>query len=69
MSGTVPKEYRNLAKQAKAAGWRIEVTGREHLRWTSPEGKVVFSSGTPSTQASRRALAGWLRRAGLELNR
>jgi hypothetical protein len=69
VSGQIHKEYRPIAAQAVAAGWTISFTKNNHLRWTSPSGKVVFSGGSPS---DRRALYNhvmMLRRNGLEISR
>lgn len=41
------KEYRDVARQAMADGWRIEKSGK-HVRWTAPNGKVTFTSLTCS---------------------
>jgi hypothetical protein len=43
----IPDHLRLLAKQARAEGWTIEVTGKGHLRWTSPRGQAVMTGSTP----------------------
>jgi hypothetical protein len=45
----VPKEYAGLARSARRQGWKITRTGSNHLRWTNPEGRSVFTPATPGT--------------------
>lgn len=47
------KDFRQLIKKAEAQGWQVGQTNGGHLRWVSPEGKVVFSAFSPS---DRRAV-------------
>lgn len=69
MSGVkIPEPFRGLAGQAKDAGWTIEVTDNTHLRWRSPDGKIVISGSSPSDVRAPAALASELRRAGLAVN-
>ncbi len=69
MSGTIHKELQPLAKAAREAGWTIEVTKGNHLRWTSPDGQRVTCAMTPSSHRTRVYVARDLRRAGLDLPR
>ena len=62
----VPKALRPLAAKAKAQGWRIELTGRTHLRWLPPSGRPVTTASTMHDHRSVRDIRASLRRAGLE---
>jgi hypothetical protein len=42
------KEIRKLIRQYRRLGWTISVAGSGHIRWASPQGRVVVSSATPS---------------------
>lgn len=64
----IPEQFRSLADQAKDAGWTIEVTDNAHLRWRSPDGKIVISGSSPSDRRSADALTSNLRQAGLVVN-
>lgn len=44
----------NLVTEAEAAGWTVTHTRGGHLRFTHPDGHVVYGSGTPSDQRSVR---------------
>lgn len=61
----IPSDYRPLAKLARDAGWTITFTRKNHLAWTSPDGKTVFSPSTPSDYRSLPRVISKLRRAGL----
>lgn len=68
MSKDGSRVLREWAEKAARAGWRVTRTRNSHLKWQSPDGKVVFSAGTPG--AGRRSLENTrsdLRRAGLEI--
>lgn len=64
----IPESYRDWAKAARKQGWKIARTRHNHLAWTPPGGRTVFTPGTPSSCAggSLRVKAK-LRRAGLEV--
>ena len=68
MSPRIPKSYRALAKLARQEGWQITVCGSGHLRWTSPDGRAVFSPESPGDCAGRSVynVRAKLRRAGLD---
>ena len=60
------KDFTALARLARAAGWRVETTNGNHMRWVPPVGGTIYSSSSPSDWraiAKHRAL---LRRAGLD---
>lgn len=63
----VPRELRGLARAAQQAGWTIRLTGGDHLRWESPDGTVVHSSGSPSDRREFMNVRSRLRRAGLDV--
>lgn len=42
------KEMNQLVALAEQQGWTVEKTKNNHLRWTSPAGRNVFSPSTPS---------------------
>lgn len=45
--GGMPKDWRQLARDAMTRGWTLEQTRGNHVRWTHANG-VVHSSLTPS---------------------
>lgn len=53
---------RDLIRDALAAGWEIERTGSNHLKFRR-NGKMVIASGTPSDHRAIRNIATDLRRA------
>lgn len=60
-------DRRELLKAAEKAGWKIEKRRRGHLKLTSPDGDIVFTSSTPSDWRGTLNLASHLRRLGLEV--
>jgi hypothetical protein len=64
-SPSIPREYRWLARRAKAAGWQISRTRGGHLAWKPPKGPTLFSPCTPSDRRSLNNFARKLARAGL----
>lgn len=61
------KRARPLVRAALAQGWRVEVTGGNHLRLLPPHGRPVFMAATPSDHRSVLNARATLRRAGLEV--
>jgi predicted RNA binding protein YcfA (HicA-like mRNA interferase family) len=59
------KEVAELVRRARAHGWVVQKTRGGHLRWKSPDGKVVFSGSTPSDVRAVRNIRSSLRRMGL----
>jgi len=58
----VPKHLKQAARRARAEGWTIELTGRNHLRWKPPRGRAVITGSTPqrnghSPRNEQRSLA------------
>lgn len=66
---SIPREYRWLARRARAAGWRITRTKGGHLAWKPPRGRTIFGSRTPSDHRALANLARELARAGLNTRR
>lgn len=58
------RDVQDLAKQAQAAGWRVEQTRNGHLRFLGPNGQIVICSGTPSDCRSVKNTRAQLRRGG-----
>lgn len=63
----IPKEYRSLAKVARAQGWTIGPTNGGHLVWEAPGGGKVFTPSTPSDFRSLPNVIRKLKHKGLEL--
>lgn len=75
-SGNVPVQRRALGKMlrplwdaATAQGWRVELTGANHVRWLSPdpEAAPIVTALTPSSQRTMLNVRAQLRRAGLKV--
>jgi hypothetical protein len=62
----IPRDLRQLARRAEAAGWIITLTGSNHLAWKPPSGQTVFCPSTPSDHRSVQNVIGKLKRAGLK---
>lgn len=60
-------EYGPLVEAALAAGWRLDRTGGNHLKLTSPEGQAVFFPSSPSDWRGARNLRSTLRGFGLKI--
>lgn len=58
-------DFRELAQEARAQGWRVEET-RGHLKWLGPNGGVVISSSTPSDRRAIKNHVALLRRWGFK---
>lgn len=62
------KEYRPLVKDARKQGWKIDLTGNNHLRFWPPHGgPPVITSNTPSDGRAKKNLIAALRRGGLTI--
>lgn len=59
-------QMRKVYKALKDQGWTWETTGGGHLKFTSPEGEIVFASATPRSARSFKDFVCDLRRRGLE---
>jgi hypothetical protein len=62
------KDLRALARRAVAQGWRLEYTGKGHIRWLPPdEGRPpIYSASTPGRGRGYQNFRAALRRHGLE---
>lgn len=65
--GTLPRDLRKIAAQAREQGWQVEMTRKSHIKFVPPQGELVYSSGTPSDRRAQLNLVSRLRRQGLEL--
>jgi predicted RNA binding protein YcfA (HicA-like mRNA interferase family) len=61
------KETKAMVKVARSQGWDVKITGGGHLKFVSPEGKMVFAPSTPSCRRGRLNSRAQLRRAGLKI--
>lgn len=60
------KDLKPLMKRAKAAGWSIERTRADHLKWIPPQGGMpYFSCSTPSDKRAIRNIESGLAKMGL----
>lgn len=64
-AGGTTRDFRQVVRIAKAQGWRVEFTKKNHVRFLSPTGQMVVTSGTPSDHRTVANLIGQLRRQGL----
>ncbi|NJN35833.1 MAG: hypothetical protein HC794_00780 [Nitrospiraceae bacterium] len=60
-------DMKPVAAIALRAGWTITINGKGHLKWKSPEGKMVVTAATPKGRQSVYNARKDLRRAGLVL--
>lgn len=58
------KETKQIIKDATNQGWTVTMTNGNHLKWTAPNGKVVFSALTGSDRRGILNLKSQLRIAG-----
>jgi hypothetical protein len=64
---SVPDYLKQWKKLAVSLGWSVTITRRRtHWRWTNPEGKSTFTSGSPGG-ARRENMRAQLRRLGLPI--
>lgn len=61
----IPRDMCPLAERARAQGWPVAWCPGGHLRWSSPAGALVYSSGSPSDWRAVHKLRADLRRHGL----
>jgi predicted RNA binding protein YcfA (HicA-like mRNA interferase family) len=48
MGLTPNKDLNQLIERAEKQGWVVTVRNNNHLKWTAPNGGVVFTGFTPS---------------------
>lgn len=61
----VPEALRDAARVAVKGGWTVTLRPSGHLAWTSPRGRTVCTSVTPSDRRTTLNELSRLRRAGL----
>lgn len=60
-------DMKELEREAKRQGWKVQHSGSNHLRWTPPHGRAVMTSLTPSNNYAINMIERDLKRAGLKL--
>ncbi len=65
-SGFSDKRYRVLARLAEKRGWTVEMRRNNHVRWTSPDGRIAHTVLTASDHRSFLNDRAKLRRLGLD---
>lgn len=61
------KRFKELVREAERQGWVVTTTGGGHLKWTGPEGGLVFTPSTPSDVRALKNATADLRRNGLQV--
>lgn len=59
------KEIEKIARTARKQGWTVEVTGGNHLKFTSPSGARVYGGLTACGPGVKKFMSA-LRKAGLQ---
>ncbi len=49
----INKDLEPMARLARRQGWDVAITARNHVRWTSPDGHVLYSGLTMSSTTAR----------------
>jgi len=63
----IPKDFRPMVDAALAAGWTISTAASGHVKWKSPEGKMVVTSCSSVNRRGVRNARSDLRRMGLDI--
>jgi predicted RNA binding protein YcfA (HicA-like mRNA interferase family) len=66
-SSDARKKFKKLAKRARKKGWVVEPSGGGHLRWSHPDGGLVFSSASPSCPFAVKKVEAELKRQGIAI--
>ena len=61
------KDLKTLQKEAVSQGWVVNLSNGNHIKWIAPNGKVVFTSNTPSDKRALENMKRDLKSAGLVL--
>lgn len=61
------KRLKELVREAERQGWTVEIRRSGHLKWTAPNGDMVFSPSTPSDYRGLKNLTRDLRHRGLSV--
>lgn len=59
------KDMEKVAKEARQAGWVIEITKGQHVRWKSPDGVTILVSSLTGSSRSWSNFRSMLRRHGV----
>lgn len=59
------KDIEKLARQAVAEGWRVAISGGNHVKWFAPDGKTLIVSSLTGSSSGWRNFKAQMRRAGL----
>jgi hypothetical protein len=66
---SMTKELKSLLELATQQGWRVEQRNTNHYKLVAPNGKVVFTSSTPSDRRAIENIKRDLRSGGLVIIR
>jgi hypothetical protein len=58
-------DIRSLIRTATESGFTVERTRKNHIKFTSPSGKVFFTGGTPGDRRAIFNVRSLMRKAGL----
>jgi hypothetical protein len=64
--GINDKDMEKVAKRAQKAGWTITISGGNHLKWLSPDGKTMLVSSRTGSYRAWKNFRADLRRAGFD---
>ena len=62
LRGIMPKEYRDVVRDALKRGWELSITGGNHVKLTHPSGRIVIGALTSSDHRSVRNMQRHIRR-------
>lgn len=60
------KEIEQLARRARKQGWTVEITKKNHLKFTPPNGGRPIFGGLTTCSTGVKKFSSSLRKAGLE---
>lgn len=67
-SEQVPKDYRQIVRMARAAGWVATRTRQGHVKLTAPDGSYSMPiPGSSNSRRLRKSIVLRLRRYGLDV--
>jgi hypothetical protein len=61
------KEIEKVAKAARKQKWKVEITGGNHIKWITPDGKVASVSGLTGSTPGWIKAKNQLKKAGLHI--
>jgi hypothetical protein len=62
-----PRELREMYGRAIELGCTVELTGKNHIKVTTPKGEAIFGALTASDQRAVKNARSLLRRYGIEV--